>query len=260
MIVSRILPRIHQLCIEIETKRQHNVFANVAVAVAVQYRVLKEKGFRSYYNLEDYYSQIKPFIFDLVHAEVSLLILDDIFSRKDDIANAVKANLPETLPDFGYEIVEALTTDINRYTTRKAAINEVNTAQRLRVAAAEPGESEKIIWVKQAETEEQANILHGKGIAGQRAAIIECLNRYVENCVKHIPGSNSTIVMDMVMLIRYIDTLKEIGSHSNSDVVFVPHSLVNAQDMSPQIRERVVAEKLGRANINEGACQTETKK
>ncbi|MDR1890607.1 MAG: SPFH domain-containing protein [Puniceicoccales bacterium] len=258
MIVSRISLRIHQLYVEVETKTQDNVFVNVAVAV--QYRVLKEKVFQAYYTLEDHQSQIKSFVFDLVRAQVPLLILDDVFSRKDDIANAVKSNLGETMSDFGYEIVEALITDINPDANVKAAMNEINTAQRLRVAATERGESEKIIRVKQAEAEAEANILHGKGIAGQRAAIIEGLSRSVEDFVKHVPGSNSTTVMDMVMLIQYIDTLKEIGSHSNSNVVFVPHSPGNVQDINAQIRETIFAEKLGCANANEGSRQSERKK
>ncbi|MDR1233192.1 MAG: SPFH domain-containing protein [Puniceicoccales bacterium] len=249
MIVGRISLRIHQLSVEVETKTQDNVFVNVAVAV--QYRVLKEKVFQAYYTLDDHQAQIKSFVFDLVRAQVPLLILDDVFSRKDDIANAVKANLGETMSDFGYEIVEALITDINPDANVKAAMNEINTAQRLRVAAAERGESEKIIRVKQAEAEAEANILHGKGIAGQRAAIIEGLSRSVEDFVKHVPGSSSATVMDMVMLIQYIDTLKEIGSHSNSNVVFVPHSPGVVQNINDQIRETIFAEKLGCANTSE---------
>lgn len=258
MIVGRISLRIHQLYVEVETKTQDNVFVNVAVAV--QYRVLKEKVFQAYYTLDDHQAQIKSFVFDLVRAQVPLLILDDVFSRKDDIANAVKANLGETMSDFGYEIVEALITDINPDANVKAAMNEINTAQRLRVAATERGESEKIIRVKQAEAEAEANILHGKGIAGQRAAIIEGLSRSVEDFVKHVPGSNSATVMDMVMLIQYIDTLKEIGSHSNSNVVFVPHSPGAVQSINDQIRETIFAEKLGCGNANDKTQRLEKRK
>jgi hypothetical protein len=50
--------------------------------------------------------------------------------------------------------------------------------------------------------------------------------------------------MEMVMLIQYIDTLKEIGSHSRSNVVFVPHAPGNLQSINEQIRETIFAEKL----------------
>ncbi|MDR1414019.1 MAG: SPFH domain-containing protein [Puniceicoccales bacterium] len=241
-IVSRLSFRIHQLSVEVETKTQDNVF--VTLAVAVQYQVLKRKVFEAYYTLQDHQSQIKSFVFDLVRAQVPLLILDDVFSKKDDIANAIKANLRETMADFGYEIVEALITDINPDANVKAAMNEINTAQRLRAAATERGESEKIIRVKQAEAEAESNILHGKGIAGQRAAIIEGLGHSVEEFVKQIPDATSSTVMEMVMLIQYIDTLKEIGGRAGSNVVFIPHSPGNLSDIGAQIRESLFAEKL----------------
>ena len=241
-IVSRISLRIHQLAVEVETKTQDNVF--VTVAVAVQYRVLQEKVFQAYYTLQDHQAQIRSFVFDLVRAQVPLLILDDVFSKKDDIANAIKSNLCDTMTGFGYEIVEALITDINPDANVKAAMNEINTAQRLRVAAAERGESEKIIRVKQAEAEAEANILHGKGIAGQRSAIIEGLGHSVEEFVKQIPGASPQSVMDLVMMIQYVDTLKDIGAHSKSNVVFIPHTPGNCKDISDQIRESLFSAKL----------------
>lgn len=240
-IVGRMSFRIHQLTVSVETKTKDNVFVNVAVAV--QYRVLQDKVFQAYYTLENHESQITSFVFDLVRAQVPMLILDDVFSKKDDLANAVKSNLRDTMSGFGYEIVEALVTDIDPDANVKSAMNEINTAQRLRVAATERGESEKIIRVKQAEAEAEANILHGKGIAGQRAAIIEGLGRSVEEFVKQIPDSNSATVMDMVMLIQYVDTLKEIGANSKSNVVFVPHSPGNLHDINSQIRETIFADK-----------------
>jgi hypothetical protein len=45
--------------------------------------------------------------------------------------------------------------------------------------------------------------------------------------------------MDMVMMIQYIDTLKEIGGNSKSNVVFVPHSPGNVNDLSTQFRETI---------------------
>ena len=95
--------------------------------------------------------------------------------------------------------------------------------------------------MKQAEAEAEASILHGKGIAGQRQAIIEGLGQSVEEFVNQIPGTTTTHVMDMVLLIQYIDTLKEIGANSQSNIVFVPHTPGNIQDIAGQIRETIFA-------------------
>jgi regulator of protease activity HflC (stomatin/prohibitin superfamily) len=253
-IMSRLSFRIAQLDVSIETKTLDNVFINILVAV--QYKVLPEKVFEACYTLQDHKYQIKAFVFDLVRAQIPKLTLDDVFSRKDDIADAVKEELEKPMSEFGYGIIKTLVTDINPDHNVKAAMNEINTAQRLRVAANEKGEAEKILKVKQAEAEAEASILHGKGIAGQRQAIIEGLGESVGGFVRQIPDAQASDVMDMVLMIQYIDTLKEIGAGSKSNVIFVPHSPGNVSDLSAQIRETVFAAK----KISQDSTQKENKK
>jgi len=236
-ISTKLSLKIKQLNVSVETKTKDNVFVNLVVAV--QYRVLADKVYEACYMLQDPEQQIKAFVFDLVRAQVPLLDLDDVFSKKDDIAIAVKNELEGQMAEFGYGIIKALVTDVNPDANVKAAMNEINTAQRLRIAATEKGETEKIMKVKQAEAEADAAILQGKGIAGQRQAIIEGLSDSVEEFVKQIPGTDPARVMDMVMMIQYIDTLKEIGGNSKSNVVFVPHSPGNVNDLSTQFRETI---------------------
>lgn len=238
-ILTRVSLRIHQLNVLVETKTQDNVFINLVVAV--QYQVLADKVYEACYMLQDPEQQIKAFVFDLVRAQVPKLSLDDVFAKKDEIANAVRLELEKPMAAFGYGIIKALVIDVNPDANVKAAMNEINTAQRLKVAAIEKGEAEKIMKIKQAEAEAEASILQGKGIAGQRQAIIEGLGQSVDEFVRLIPGARASDVMDMVLLIQYIDTLKEIGANSNSNVVFVPHSPGEVGDIASQIRETIFA-------------------
>ena len=69
-------------------------------------------------------------------------------------------------------------------------------------------------------------------------AIIEGLRESFEDLKKHT-GETSSHVMDMVLLIQYIDTLKDIGANSKSNVVFVPHSPGNLSNISEQLRESI---------------------
>jgi len=236
-ISSKISLKIKQLNVSVETKTKDNVF--VDLVVAVQYNVLPNKVYEACYMLQDPEQQIKAFVFDLVRAQVPLLDLDDVFAKKDDIANAVKKELDSQMEEFGYGIIKALVTDVNPDANVKSAMNEINTAQRLRIAATEKGEAEKIMKIKRAEAEAEASVLHGKGIAGQRQAVIEGMGESVEEFVKQIPGTDASRVMDMVLMIQYIDTLKEIGGSSKSNVVFVPHTPGNVKDLSTQIQETV---------------------
>jgi regulator of protease activity HflC (stomatin/prohibitin superfamily) len=234
----RLSLKIHQLDVNVETKTQDNVFINLMVSV--QYRILPDKIYEAFYMLQNPTKQIEAFVFDVVRAQVPKILLDDVFGRKDDIADAVKAELSDVMAEFGYEIVKALVTDIAPADNVKAAMNEINASQRVRVAAMEKGEAEKILKVKQAEAEAEASILHGKGLAGQRHAIVAGLKDSVEEFVRQVPGLSQKDVMEMVLLIQYIDTLKEIAGSSKSNVIFVPSSPGNVADLAGQLRESII--------------------
>lgn len=236
-VASKISLKIFQLDVKIETKTQDNVF--VDIMVAVQYQVLIDKIYEAYYLLQDPDSQIKSFVFDLVRALVPTLILDDLFAKKDNIADAVARELQSTMHNFGYEIIKTLVTDISPDANVKAAMNEINTAQRLRCAALEKAEAEKIMRVKQAEAEAEANVLHGKGIAGQRQAIIDGLSASISDFSK--VTNNAQNALDMVLLVQYMDMLKEIGSNANSGVVFLSHNPSSIKDLEHTIQQSIIS-------------------
>jgi regulator of protease activity HflC (stomatin/prohibitin superfamily) len=234
-IVTRASLKVHQLDLSIETKTKDNVF--VKLTTAVQYRIIPEQIYNAYYKLENPTQQIQAYVFDVVRAQVPKINLDDVFSRKDDIAIAVKDELGLIMNSFGYEIVKTLVVDIQPSENVRHAMNEINASQRLRIAANEKAEAEKIIRVKQAEAESEANILHGKGIAGQRQAITDGLSKSLEEIKTHMTGMNNEKILEMILMIQYFDTLKDIGLNSKSNVIFVPHSPNNVENLSEQIRQ-----------------------
>ncbi len=236
---ATISMRTNQLDVNVETKTLDNVF--VAVNVSVQFHVIPEKVYEAYYTLENPQQQIKAFVFDIVRARVPELLLDDVFAKKDDIANAVNVELSSTMSEFGFQIRKTLITDISPDARVKEAMNEINVSQRERVAAMEKGEASKILRVKQAEAEAEAAVLHGKGIAGQREAIIDGLRRSVEDFAKQVDVSSQD-VMNLVLVSQYMDMMKEIGSNSKSNLVFVQHE-PDMANLSKHLRETIFAAK-----------------
>ncbi len=230
--------RVQQLDVEVETKTQDNVF--VKVLVAVQFHVLKEKIYEAFYRLDDPTSQIRSFVFDVVRARVPKIKLDDVFEKKDEIADAVKTELREVMDDFGYGIVKALVTDIDPDHKVKESMNEINAAQRLRVAATEKGEADKILKVKAAEAEAESKALSGKGIADQRRAIIDGLRESVDEFQKSVPGASAQDVMNVVLMTQYFDMLKELGASSQNNTILVPHSPSTVTDLGEQIRSSMM--------------------
>jgi len=111
------------------------------------------------------------------------------------------------------------------------------SAARLRVAANEKAEAEKIVQIKRAEGEAEAKYLSGLGIARQRQAIVDGLKDSVLGFSGNVPGTSAKDVMDLVLLTQYFDTMKEIGAASKSSAVFLPHGPGAVKDIAGQIRD-----------------------
>ncbi len=230
--------RICQLNVAVETKTLDNVF--VDIVASVQYRVLPNKVYEAFYVLQDAETQIQAFVFDVIRARVPLINLDDVFSKKDEIADSVKEELQNVMNDFGYDIIKALVTDIKPDHRVKKAMNEINEAQRLRVAAMERGEAEKILKVKQAEADAESKILQGNGIAGQRKAIMEGLKESLGEFQRQIGDTNTKDAMTLLMMAQYFDTLKDISAHSAQNTILLPHSPAGMTDIFEQMRNAIV--------------------
>ncbi|MGN6110513.1 MAG: SPFH domain-containing protein [Kofleriaceae bacterium] len=237
-IAGRVNLRVQQLDVHIDTKTDDNVFVNLMVSV--QYYVLDDKVYDAFYRLDDARRQITSYVFDVVRAQVPNIKLDDVFAKKDDIAEAVKVELSHVMEGFGYGILKALVTDIEPDARVKEAMNEINAAQRMRVAATEKGEAERILKVKLAEGDAQSKALQGKGIADQRQAIVAGLRDSVDEFRRSVPGTTARDVMNLVLMTQYFDMLKEIGASSKSNAILIPHSPGNLATLTEQIRNAMI--------------------
>jgi regulator of protease activity HflC (stomatin/prohibitin superfamily) len=256
-LVGRINLRVQQLDVEIETKTEDNVF--VKMVVAVQYYVLEDKVYEAFYTLDNAREQIKSYVFDVVRAQVPKIKLDDVFEKKDDIANIVKSELSQIMEEFGYGILNALVTDIDPDANVKISMNEINAAQRMRVAATEKGEAERIIKVKSAEGDAQSKALQGRGIADQRQAIVAGLRDSVDEFQKSVAGTTAKDVMNLVLMTQYFDMLKEIGASSHTNAIMIPHSPGNLATLSEQMRNAMMESAVTVNGLHSESSKPETR-
>lgn len=106
----------------------------VHVQVSVQYRVLVEKSFDAYYHLSDPSIQIKSYAFDVIRSTVPRLTVDQSFLQKSAIADSIKERLFVRMREYGYEIIDALVTNLTPDERVKASMNEIEAAKRLKAA------------------------------------------------------------------------------------------------------------------------------
>src|SRR5690554_3390221 len=226
-IAGRINLKIQQLDVIVETKTKDDVF--VRLKVSVQFQVMKEKVYDAFYKLENPQSQITSYVFDVVRAEVPKMILDNVFERKDDVANAVKSELNEAMQDYGFDIIKTLVTDIDPDEQVKEAMNRINASEREKVAAEFEAEAERIKIVAKARAEAESKRLQGQGIADQRREIARGLVESVD--VLNNVGINSQEASALIVVTQHYDTLQSIGEETNTNLILLPNSPQAGSDM-----------------------------
>ena len=226
-VAGRMSLKILQLDVIVETKTKDDVF--VKLKVSVQYKVLADKVYDAFYKLDFPQDQITSYVFDVVRAEVPKMKLDDVFEKKDDIANAVKRELNDAMINYGYDIIKALVTDIDPDQQVKEAMNRINAAEREKVAAQYEGDAARILIVEKAKAEAESKRLQGQGIADQRREIARGLEESVD--VLNGVGINSQEASALIVVTQHYDTLQSIGEETNSNLILLPNSPQAGSDM-----------------------------
>jgi regulator of protease activity HflC (stomatin/prohibitin superfamily) len=237
-VVHRMSMKVQQFDVQVETKTQDNVF--VQIPVSIQYKVIPDGVESAFYKLSDPVKQIESMVYNVVLGHVPKMKLDDTFLNQADIANDLRDNLDASMKEYGYSIVKVLISDIVPDQKVKAAMNDINAAQREREATVSRAETNKMLLVKQAEAEAESKRLQGEGIANQRKAIISGLKDSVEDFAKTVPGSTPQDVMQLVLMTQYFDTLKEIAANDRSNTILIPHSPSSVTDLFGQLRDAIV--------------------
>jgi regulator of protease activity HflC (stomatin/prohibitin superfamily) len=226
-VAGRLSLKILQLDVIVETKTKDDVF--VKLKVSVQYKVLADKVYDAFYKLDYPQDQITSYVFDVVRAEVPKMKLDDVFEKKDDVANAVKGELNDAMINYGYDIIKALVTDIDPDQQVKEAMNRINAAEREKVAAQYEGDAARILIVEKAKAEAESKRLQGQGIADQRREIARGLEESVD--VLNNVGINSQEASALIVVTQHYDTLQSIGEETNSNLILLPNSPQAGSDM-----------------------------
>ncbi len=231
-IAARVQLRLLQSEIIVETKTKDNVF--VTLNIATQYRVNENNVTDAYYKLIKPEAQIKSYIEDALRSSVPKLTLDELFEKKDEIALEVQHQVAEEMSTYGYIIVKTLITKVEPDAEVKQSMNEINAAQRKRVAAQELANADKIKIVTAAEAEAEKDRLHGVGIAQQRKAIVDGL----ADSIQGLKDANVTLTEEQIMSIlltnQYLDTLNTFAINGNQ-TIFLPNNPEGVEDIRTQV-------------------------
>jgi regulator of protease activity HflC (stomatin/prohibitin superfamily) len=238
--------RIRQIDVDVATKTKDNVTINVVVAI--QFCVHKgdhikknddnkhelildgetenHQGtplFDAFYSLSDVGAQVNNYVENVIRGAIPRMELDEVFSEKDKLNRTIKSQLNERMKSYGYDIRDALITNLSPDARVAAAMNEINAQARMREAANFKADADKIVQVKAAQADAQSKYLSGAGVARQRKAIVDGLRSTVSDFSSSVKGATSQDVMDVLLMTQYFDMLKVMGTQGAGGTLFLPH-------------------------------------
>ena len=239
----------------IDAKTEDNV--TIGLEVSVQYHVDYARGarpqdsgvYKSYYMLQQPVAQMRDFITDALRSSIPVYSLDEVFSKKDDIAQDVNATVSEQMAAYGFTLVSTLITKIALPAEVEDSMNQINAAQRTKAAAQDLAEADRIKRVTEATAEAEAMEKAGEGIANQRKAIAAGISESLATIQE--TGVTAAEANQLFMFTQWTEMMGEFAKSGRASTVVLPSDFNEASSMFEQmlVAEHADDEKLGSRNL-----------
>ena len=224
---------------DIDAKTEDNV--TIGLEVSVQYHVSYEMGavpadsgvYKSYYMLQQPVAQMRDFITDALRSSIPVYTLDEVFAKKDDIAQDVNATVSEQMAAYGFTLVSTLITRIALPVEVEDSMNQINAAQRTKAAAQDLAEADRIRRVTEARAEAEAMEKAGEGIANQRKAIAVGIKDSLES-IQETGVSNQEANL-LFMYTQWTEMMTEFARTGKSSTVVLPADFKESASMFEQM-------------------------
>ena len=224
---------------DIDAKTEDNV--TIGLEVSVQYHVSYDMGrgpadsgvYKSYYMLQQPVAQMRDFITDALRSSIPVYTLDEVFAKKDDIAQDVNATVSEQMAAYGFTLVSTLITRIALPAEVEDSMNQINAAQRTKAAAQDLAEADRIRRVTEARAEAEAMEKSGEGIANQRKAIAVGIKDSLESIQE--TGVSNTEANLLFMYTQWTEMMTEFARTGKSSTVVLPASFKESASMFEQM-------------------------
>ena len=238
-IAARVDLRTGQSDFQIDAKTKDNV--TVTMDIAAQYHVSYTRGleptesgvYRSYYMLADPVAQMRSYLIDALRSAVPAYTLDEVFDRKDSIAQDVNKTVSGLMEAYGYDLVSTLITGIGLPQDVEASMNRINSAQRDKVAAQSLAEAERIKTVTEARANAEAMEQAGRGIAAQRKAIADGIADSLETIKSS--GVTTAEANSLFLFTQWTDMMTEFAKRGNASTVVLPANFKETASMFDQL-------------------------
>lgn len=181
--------------------------------------------YKSVYKITDSRTMIKSIIDQELRGMIVTFNHKEVFGKREEIWNEIEEKLRAKLSSFGFTLDSIQVRDVKLEQTVMSAMNKVVESEKLKEAAMNQWEAEKIMQVKRAEAEKETKILLGQGMAGQRMEIA----RWFKESVDLIRSSDTKLDWEKVLAFLLdssrIETLWNIGDNQNAKLIYLNEDL-----------------------------------
>lgn len=181
--------------------------------------------YRSVYSIDDPKTMMRATIDEQLRAMMVSFTHKNIFEKREEIWEVIEQRLREKLATFGFTLDSIQVRDVKLQQSVMDSMNKIIETQKLKEAARNEGESQKIMQVKEAEAEKEAKILLWEGMAGQRMKIAEGFKESVDMIKKTDDTLDAEKVLQFLLDSSRIETLGNIGSNDNAKLVYLNEDL-----------------------------------
>ncbi len=216
--------------VQVEWVTSDNVSASVDLNVV--YYVEDDKDdtrnwniYKSVYSIDDPRTLMKATIDEQLRWMIFHFTHKEIFGKREEIWLEIEEKLREKLKQFGYKIDSIQVQNILLDQAVMRAMNKEIETAKLKNAAYNEWESKKIMKVKDAEWDKEAQILLGQGMAGQRMEIAKWFKESVDMIKEADNSLTAQHILNFLLDSSRIETLSRIWETSNSKLIYLNENL-----------------------------------
>jgi len=216
--------------VEVEGVTSDNVSARVDLNVVYYVEddgddTMNWNIYKSLYEIDNPETLIKATIDEQLRWMIFHFTHKEIFGKRQEIGEEIETSLRNKLQQFGYRIDSIQVQNIDLDPAVMRAMNkEVETA-KLKNAAFNEAEAKKIMKVKEAEADKEAQILLGQGMAGQRMEIAKWFKESIDMIRAADPQLTAQDILNFLLDSSRIETLAKIGEKDNTKLIYLNESL-----------------------------------
>ncbi len=216
--------------VQVEWVTSDNVSASVDLNVV--YYVEDDKDdtrnwniYKSVYSIDDPRTLMKATIDEQLRWMIFHFTHKEIFGKREEIWLEIEEKLREKLKQFGYKIDSIQVQNILLDQAVMRAMNKEIETAKLKNAAYNEGESKKIMKVKDAEWDKEAQILLGQGMAWQRMEIAKWFKESVDMIKAADNSLTAHHILNFLLDSSRIETLSRIWEQPNSKLIYLNENL-----------------------------------